>query len=222
MAMGAVLLPIKDPWEAKQRLSGVLSREERHDLAWAMLYDVEAAISEAKRIDGVYVVTSSTEVRDFALRRGWNVLVEPYQISESASVDWGSLTIRRLGIGEALRLPGDVPLIQAEDIDDLFEIGFRRNASVIVPSRDGSGTNALLRTPPDAFPSRFGPDSYRLHQEEAGKHGVPLVTVNKPRIGLDVDSPEDLTVFLQQGQTGHAWRFLRSIPLTRRLDNASA
>ncbi len=38
---------------------------------------------------------------------------------------------------------------------------------VIVPSHDGTGTNALLRSPPDLFPSHFGPESFALHLKEA-------------------------------------------------------
>ena len=33
-------------------------------------------------------------------------------------------------------------------------------------SLEGTGTNALLRTPPDLFPSRFGPNSLALHRAD--------------------------------------------------------
>jgi len=58
-----------------------------------------------------------------------------------------------------LRLPIDIPLATARDIDALFANMQDAPATVIVPSRDGTGTNALLRSPPTLFRSHFGPGS---------------------------------------------------------------
>ena len=63
---------------------------------------------------------------------------------------------------------------------------------VIVPDRHGSGTNALMISPPDAFRPSFGPDSLNRHltlAQEAGlKHSVEEV----PSLSHDVDTPDDL------------------------------
>ncbi|MCL4245962.1 MAG: hypothetical protein KJ002_12680, partial [Candidatus Dadabacteria bacterium] len=54
----------------------------------------------------------------------------------------------------------------------------------------------ILRNPPDAFPSRFGDDSFRKHKGEAADRGVRVESLENPRIALDIDHPEDLREFL--------------------------
>ncbi|RPJ85826.1 MAG: 2-phospho-L-lactate guanylyltransferase [Acidobacteria bacterium] len=220
--MAAVLIPVKDPGHAKQRLRGELTQRERTELTWAKLTDLASAVRRAKRPDAVFVVTSSPRVEAFAHEQGWDLLTEETQLSESSSIDWASGELKRRGIGHVFRLPGDIPLVQPSDIDEVIEIGYSEQSSVIVPSRDGTGTNGLLRTPPDAFPSRFGPDSFRLHHQEAGSRRLPLLTLPNERLGLDIDDPEDLTVFLDRSVSGHTLDFLVSIGARRRLENATA
>jgi 2-phospho-L-lactate guanylyltransferase len=90
-----------------------------------------------------------------------------------------------------LRLPIDIPLVTAEDIENIFAVLAPRPSAVIVPSRDG-GTNALLRSPPDLFPSHFGPNSFALHLEEAERAKARIKIIRNERIALDVDEPKDL------------------------------
>lgn len=220
--MAAVLIPVKDPGRAKQRLRAVLSQEERTELAWAMLTDVASAVGHAALPQAVFVVTSSGSVEAFGRRQGWDLLREENQLSESASVDWASAELMKRGIIQVLRLPGDIPLIESRDVDSVINAGLSEGRSVIVPSRDGTGTNGLLRTPPDAFPSRFGPGSFRLHHDEAGYRGIPLVTLPNERIGLDIDEPEDLVAFLDRNGAGRTLSFLSSIDARSRLADVTA
>jgi len=220
--MAVVLIPVKDPGHAKQRLRGLFTQEERTQLAWAMLADVAEAVGRAKLKEAAFVVTSSPRVEAFVRRQGWGLLREENQVSESSSVDWASVELKKRGIDRVFRLPGDVPLVRAADIDHVLETALAGETSVIVPSRDGTGTNALLRTPPDAFPSRFGPDSFRLHHQEAGSRGLRLMTLLNERIALDIDSPDDLVAFLDCGAPGRTLDFLTSIGARSRLENATA
>jgi 2-phospho-L-lactate guanylyltransferase len=63
---------------------------------------------------------------------------------------------------------------------------------VIVPDRHGTGTNALLITPPDAFHPAFGHGSRERHEERAAAAGLSTSTVTVFTLALDVDTPEDL------------------------------
>ena len=76
------------------------------------------------------------------------MLHEDVQTSESASVDWASSLCSASGITGLLRLPCDLPLVRGEDIDALLAGAPDQPAAIMVPSRDGTGTNALLRAPP--------------------------------------------------------------------------
>src|SRR5258708_11207791 len=152
--MRALLLPIKDLREAKQRLAPLLSPGERFALAEAMLADTIRAVRGVRRADRIFVVTNYLPAMRAAEENGWELLREERQVSESVSVDAASRQCAERGIAALLRLPLDVPLVQASDIDELLAVECAAQALVIVPSRDGTGTNAILSTPPELFPAR--------------------------------------------------------------------
>src|SRR5436190_19565388 len=72
----------------------------------------------------------------------------------------------------------------------------------IVPSRDGTGTNALLRTPPTLFPSHFGEGSFAKHLAEAKRAGAHVFTYRNPRLEMDADDESDLRALLNQDLVG--------------------
>src|SRR2546425_11308711 len=199
LSMNALLIPIKDPANAKSRLADFLSADERRRLASAMFEDVSRAIKAARKPDRVVIVTSYKPALESARALGWDVLIEENQISESASVDWASGVLAERGFDTAMRLPADIPLIQAEDIDALLSVDLDAPGALLVPSRDGTGTNAIIRTPPTLFPSRFGPNSLELHKREGARAGVECVVSNNPRVALDIDELADLRVLLENG-----------------------
>lgn len=197
--MKALLIPVKNPANAKTRLAGLLSQEERARLAWAMLEDVSRAVCATTRPDCVVLVSSFEPAIKHARGLGWEVLVEQRQESESASIDWASRLLVGRGFDTVMRLPADIPLVEPRDIDELISIEIRSHGAVLVPSREGTGTNAITRMPPDLFPSCFGPDSLALHKREAARVGVECLIVNNTRIALDIDEPADLKVVLETG-----------------------
>ena len=193
--MKAVLLPLKDLAQAKQRLACRLSAGEREQLAWAMLEDVAQALRQAREPDQVVVVSSCPPILSYAEQNHWRVISERNQISESHSVDRSCQLLRQSGITTVLRIPGDIPLLQGQDLDRLLICELKPPSAILVPSRDGTGTNALLRNPPDAFPSHFGENSLALHSQEAKRHGVELKIFHNPRISFDLDELDDILSF---------------------------
>src|ERR1700754_1120722 len=133
--MRALLLPVKDLRNAKQRLAGILAPEERFSLAHAMLADTVRAMRGVQRADKIFVVTNYEPAMQAARENGWQILSEDRQISESVSVDDASHRIEAFGFTAVLRIPLDLPLIQSRDIDELLAIECSA-AVVIVPSRD--------------------------------------------------------------------------------------
>jgi 2-phospho-L-lactate/phosphoenolpyruvate guanylyltransferase len=190
--MKALLIPVKDPANAKTRLADLLSANERQQLVWAMFEDVCAAVTSTRVPDRVIMVSSFAPAIERARSLGWDVLIEESQISESASVDWASAILEKRGFSTVMRLPADLPLLRAEDIDELLSIELDSPGALLVPSCEGTGTNAIIRRPPTLFPSRFGPGSLALHKQEAALVGVDCVLVNSARIALDIDEPADL------------------------------
>jgi 2-phospho-L-lactate guanylyltransferase len=217
IAMRALLIPVKDPAHAKTRLSDLLSTEERSRLAWAMFEDVSRCVSETREPDRVVLVSSYKSAIERAQSLGWDVLIEESQESESASVDWASSILRDRGFDIVMRLPADIPLVRAEDIDQLMKSELVAPAAVIVPSREGTGTNAIIRTPPDLFPSRFGPNSLALHHEEAAQAGIECIVIKNERIAFDVDDPSDIAFLLEHGHGTEAFRLLDEIKVSERI-----
>lgn len=206
--INALLIPVKEVSKAKQRLTAHFSPVERIALAdalWQDFFDVAAA---ARNVDKVFVVSAEPRVLERALSFGWEVIPESRQISESDSVDFASRWCVERGVDALLRLPVDLPLIQHCDIESLFSGLPSRPATVIVPSRDGDGTNALLRKPPTLFASRFGPGSFAKHLAEASRCGSQIRVVRNPRLEVDIDDTEDLRVLSAhdvRANATHAW-----------------
>jgi 2-phospho-L-lactate/phosphoenolpyruvate guanylyltransferase len=200
--MRALLLPIKDLRQAKQRLAPLLNPAERFALAQAMLADTIRAVRGVRRADKIFVVTNYIPAMQAAEENGWELLREDQQISESFSVDAASRHCAELGVTSLLRLPLDVPLVQASDIDELLAVECAAPALVIVPSRDGTGTNAILRTPPALFPSHFGSGSFAKHCGEAERAGAQTVVRRNARLEMDVDDEADLRALGRQDLRG--------------------
>ena len=199
--MRALLLPVKLRANAKQRLAPLLPPADRQALMSAMIDDGFTAARAARAPERIFVVTADAPIAALAETFGWTVLRETEQTSESASVDWASARCQALGITALLRLPLDLPAITGPDIDAVFAAP----ADVtIVPSRDGTGTNAILRRPPTLFPSHFGPYSLPKHTEAAHKAGARLSLLPNRNIAMDVDDEADLRALLAHGPIGTA------------------
>ncbi len=210
-----VLVPVKDSARAKARMAGILSPEERSRLAQAMLNDLVCALQPlAAR---VALVTDSGAAATIAAKFGWRVFWETRQITESTSVDAASHQLAAEKTGSVLRLPADIPLARSEDIRRLLDIPLKPRSAVLVPSRDGAGTNAVLRKPPDLFPSRFGNNSLVLHRQEALRAQAHVEVVEVPRLALDLDEPADLMQFLEQESETATRRLLMHLNIMDRL-----
>lgn len=226
--MRGLLLPVKDLRNAKQRLAGLLTPEERFQLARAMLADTVRAIQGVRAADKIFVITNYEPMAQTAKENGWEILHEERQVSESDSVDAGSRTCEECGVTSLLRVPLDLPLVRAADIDELLAAPCEMPGMIIVPSRDGTGTNALLRTPPTLFPSRFGSGSFAKHLAEAERVGARVTVRRNVRLEMDVDDEADLRALWRYDLSGTAtyeWlaqsRFANGLSFTGKAASAS-
>jgi 2-phospho-L-lactate/phosphoenolpyruvate guanylyltransferase len=209
--MRALLLPVKDLNNAKKRLLDVLTPEERFALAGAMLADTIRAVRGVRCAEKIFVVTNYEPVMQLAEENRWEILREEQQISESHSVDAASQICEQRGVSGLLRLPLDLPLIQSSDIDELLTADCQAPALVIVPSRDGTGTNAMLRTPPTLFPSHFGNGSFAKHLAEAEMAAARVIVHRNSGLEMDVDDEADLRALLEHDLSGtETGRWLRA------------
>ena len=190
--MKAILVPVKAFRRSKQRLAPHYSEAARAELAEALCGDFFAVVQRVKAAERIYIVSAEPLALEIARANGWETITETDQRSESASVDAASRFCASQGVTALLRIPMDLPLVRADDIDAVLAAAKPAPSIVIVPSRDGTGTNALLRSPPDLFPSHFGPNSFARHLDEAERAGAQIEILRNPRIAADVDDIEDL------------------------------
>ncbi len=179
----AAVLPVKSFAIAKQRLGTAFPH--RPTLAEAMVGDVLAALAQVG-LDDLIVVTAEPAAARAAAAAGAHVVHDPVEAGQSAAAARGIAAAVERGAGRALLVPGDCPALDPGEVAELLE---RTAPVVIVPDRHGSGTNALLLTPPHAIAPAFGTGSFARHAALA--RGTAQVC-EVPSLGLDVDTPDDL------------------------------
>lgn len=183
-AATVAILPVKTFGKAKQRLAAALEPGKRAEMAEEMVASVLDALAESG-LETV-VVTAEPKARQLAERAGARVVHDPHEYGQSAAV---ALGIAAVEARRVLCIPGDCPAITSSEIEELL----RHDADVvIVPDRHGSGTNALLLTPPHVIPPSFGEGSFARHAALARAAGASIAIAEPAGVMHDVDTPEDL------------------------------
>jgi 2-phospho-L-lactate/phosphoenolpyruvate guanylyltransferase len=186
-----ILVPVKDLRNAKQRLADVLDQSARTQLAQAMIHDMLATLASWTGRPEVAVVTSDPFTVELASKYDFEVIADTENHSETDAIEKATAFCEAQGIESTLVIPGDIPLMQASELEQILEVAPARG-TVLVPAADRRGTNAALRIPAALFPLRFGNDSFKPHLAAAKATGLPCATLSLPGIALDIDNPYDL------------------------------
>ncbi len=197
------VVPVKERDRAKERLAPLLAPEMRQALALAMLEDVLAALAGAVGLAGRIVVTVDPVARRLASDYGARIVEDGARDGHTGAVTAGARLLAAEHCTGMLTLPGDIPLVTAEEIGQIIEAHAPAPSFTIVPSHDEGGSNAILLSPPDAVPLRFGADSFFPHLRAAQAVGITPTILRLPGIALDIDNPEDLTEFMRQPSQTH-------------------
>jgi 2-phospho-L-lactate/phosphoenolpyruvate guanylyltransferase len=183
------ILPVKSFNAAKQRLAGMLGAGSRQALAQAMFSDVLTTLRHVPGLDAVAVVTNDRVAESAALGERVQVLRDTEQAGQSAATLIGIRYAQAAGYERVLLVPGDTPLVDTQDVNRLLGL---EAPVAIVPDRHGTGTNALVISPPDAIAPSFGPGSFERHVVAARAASVGYVIERVPGLMFDVDTPDDL------------------------------
>jgi 2-phospho-L-lactate guanylyltransferase len=190
------VLPIKSFTDAKQRLADELSAGPRRALAEAMFSDVVTALRRSQTVDAMLIVSSDNIAQRIAGGHGADVLEDRGEGHSQAAALGVAYGVER-GARRVLLVPGDCPLLDPRELDELMRRPAGDRSALIVPDRHGTGTNALLLTPPTSLTPSFGPDSCGRHQRLAAEQDTPAEVVDVPTLALDVDTAEDLAALRQ-------------------------
>jgi len=193
--MFAVLLPVKEFHQSKQRLAGWLSPADREALARTMFEDVWMTLRSSIASEHLLVISSEPFVTNRCREEQIPCHVETDLPSHSKSVAEATRWAMRRGVTSLLSVPIDTPAITVEEIATLAGLAHRYSV-VVVPSADGTGTNALLRTPPDVIAPQFGPGSCALHVAQANCSRLSHRVYPVASLAADIDTLEDAEHFL--------------------------
>lgn len=196
------VVPVKRLGEAKQRLAGDLSADLRRALALAMLRDVLATLAAVPALP-VIVATSDPDAAALARRFGAKISADSADAGHTEAVAACARALAREG-SAMLTLPADIPLVTEKDVAAILAALEGERGFVIVPARDGLGSNAVLCAPADAVPLTFGGASFARHLAAARARGIVAKTLVLPRVGLDIDTAGDLAAFLAIPSRTHA------------------
>jgi 2-phospho-L-lactate/phosphoenolpyruvate guanylyltransferase len=180
------LVPLRSPGAGKTRLATRLSPEQRAALAGAMLADVCHALA-GSGVDRLVVAAGGAAAVAAAAALGLEVLHDP---PDAGGLDPAlRAAAARLGpVGTLLVVTADLPRLTAEDVDAVLAA----DAEVVVAPTSDGGTGALLRRPPTAITTAYGPGSAGRHLRLAREAARRSAVVRRPGFAPDVDTWEDL------------------------------
>jgi 2-phospho-L-lactate guanylyltransferase len=215
--MNAVLIPVRSTTGSKNRLAADFDEDARTRLTLAMLADMVAAAHRARTVDVVYVVSSDTALLERARCLGASTLVETPQAPPvdarrtslrgldrdehggevrgglNRAVFHAARTLAARGIARLLTIPGDVPLVTAAEVDEVFAAAAEAPV-VLVPSAAGTGTNGLLTTPPTVIAPHFEGESLAAHVRACDAASIAHALRPAAGFALDIDTVDDLRV----------------------------
>lgn len=177
-----VVVPIRSFAEGKARLAERLDAEQRLGLARLLATRVVAAAAPHP----VTVVTSASEVLTWALEHALDVLADPGRLDDAVAA--GVARARATGARRVVVAHADLPLVESfapvlAPPDDHV---------VLVPDRSRDGTPVLVVPEGCDLAFAYGPGSFDRHVAAARRTGRAVTIVDDPRLGTDVDLPEDL------------------------------
>lgn len=200
-----VLVPVKTPTQAKQRLATILSLDQRRELARVMALDLLGLLTRHPGIGQVVVCGNDAATEDLARAAGVRYLAEATLGVSGLSpvVNAAASRFRDEGETDLLVIHGDVPLLSHEELDRFLQLhrAAGTHAVTLVPDRWQGGTNLLAWRPIDGFAVQYGEGSFRRHCDSARQAGAAVSVCELAGASIDVDEPADLRAVLDTAPT---------------------
>jgi 2-phospho-L-lactate guanylyltransferase len=222
--VNAALVPVRAIAGGKNRLASCLDPPERAALAVAMLDDMVDALQRSRSVDRIAVVSGDDELLAHATARGAEAIHEGVARGLNPAVTMAARRLEESGVTRLLTIPGDVPLLDPDEVDGLFATDPAVYPVVLAPSASVTGTNGLLTAPPTAIEFRFEGESLAAHREACRERDLRLLFLGLPSFAVDVDTPADLLSLARDpaGATGRLIASWQASGLAARLENDAA
>lgn len=190
----SLIIPVKKFEAAKSRLGSLFSKSERKQIAQYMLEDVLQTITSMRERPVSVVVSNDISVKRISEKYNVNYVKETKNELNGAVSEAIKWCLKRRA-NSVLIIPSDIPLVQPKDLEKIFSLKEDKSI-VIVCSKDGEGTNALLLTPPKVIATFYGQNSFQQHLAIASKLNVKRHICRMSNIEFDLDTETDLKQFM--------------------------
>jgi 2-phospho-L-lactate guanylyltransferase len=189
LRVGAIV-PVKTFSKAKKRLN--LSPEKTETLCKLMLEQVLNTISKSELIEKTALVTRDEAAFTIGKKFGCIEIRDEKELGVNNAVALADEFFLNDSFDATFVFPQDIPLMQPDDIQALFNFKNSKKCALVVPSRKFDGTNALFRSPVNLMKTHYDEDSYKIHLSAAQETSASFALVLIRRIMLDVDDLSDL------------------------------
>lgn len=206
-----IILPVKRFRDAKQRLSRILSGDQRARLSKLMVIDVLEVLCTSDVVDGITVVSSDPAMIKVSDRYRVEHMLTETDLGHSADAEFAISSLDKPGIDKIALLPSDAPALSHADLHNL-DMAHESGITLCPAPMDG-GTNGLIFSPPLQIPLQFGKKSLNKFQQVAARKGVETHIALIPGLERDIDRPEDLAWLGEQPTGGLAWAYVRELNL---------
>ena len=185
------IIPVKPLRRAKSRLARTLKAPTRAALVRSIFSRTLDVIAQVPRLDGGIVVSRDLTILELARQRKATALMESDSGLNPAitqAAHWAAQHHAR----SVIVIPVDLPLITADDLNNLLDLALEPRVMIIAPDRHGAGTNVLLVRPPEAIRFSYGTASFHIHRRQAQEHNLAVHEYYSPTTAFDIDLPDDL------------------------------
>jgi 2-phospho-L-lactate/phosphoenolpyruvate guanylyltransferase len=197
-----VIIPVKPLKLAKSRLSKVLTPEERHHFAKAMLRHVLRVVQAVPQVTGTLVISRDSHALALARDYGAKTIQETGTPELNVALMRATTVVASWRSDAVLVLPADLPLVTPADISNMIALGEDPQSVVIATDRNKDGTNALFIRPPGLIDYAYGPGSYQRHATQGRDAGAVVNIYESDRLLHDIDLPEDIEDYYRMVQRG--------------------
>ena len=196
-----IILPVRTAKNAKNRLSTLLSSQQRRELSTLLFnQSLDFYRSQWPKIQ-LTIITDSYQFKKKGEEAGACVLTDPGSGLNNA-VEFATRYSLQKGFSRQLIVHSDIAILDREDIAQLVDCKLSCPGILGVPATADGGTNALLEQPPGIIEHYYGRDSFEKHKQAALRSGVELDVLELSGLGLDLDTEEDIYNYLKKDPNG--------------------
>lgn len=188
-----VIVPVKRFSAAKQRLSSIVSANDREILARTMAIKVLDELAKARTVRGVTVVSGDGNLRSMADRFGFEFLQDA-EVGLNRALGEAVAVVERTNAPDIAIVHADLPFFSWQEFDRIAAqhlLGSVRKMT-IVPDVASEGTNLRFCRPGGVVRPLFGRGSAQRHCAAARRLDVFTDVVYSPTLSIDCDTPADL------------------------------